>query len=63
MKIAVIGSGSWGCAAAILLAKKMREDGKIVETAAFDELEKVKAYAKELKISKIIVVDDNVTEL
>ncbi|MBE6841746.1 MAG: ATP phosphoribosyltransferase regulatory subunit [Ruminococcus sp.] len=48
---------------AILLAKKMREDGKIVETAAFDELEKVKAYAKELKISKIIVVDDNVTEL
>ena len=48
---------------AILTAKQMREEGRTVEMAAFSDLEKVKKYAADVKIEKIIVVNENVTEL
>lgn len=48
---------------AILAAKQMREEGRTVEMAAFSDLEKVKKYAADVKIEKIIVVNENITEL
>ena len=48
---------------AILLAKDMRKDGKIVEMAVFDNIDQVKKYAEELKIRKIVVVNDTVNEI
>ncbi len=48
---------------AVLEAKKMREKGLVAEMAVFDDLDRVKAYAKELKIEKIVIVADEVTEL
>ncbi|MBE6852906.1 MAG: ATP phosphoribosyltransferase regulatory subunit [Ruminococcus sp.] len=48
---------------AVLVAKNMRESGKTVEMAAFSDLGKVKKYAEEVKKSKIILVNENVSEL
>lgn len=42
---------------ALKLAQKLRNKGEIVENALFDELDLVRDYAKEKKISRIIVVD------
>ena len=48
---------------AVLTARQLRESGKTVEIAVFDDLEEVKKYAAELKISKIVTVCDKITEL
>ena len=42
----------------------MRNDGEIVENALFDDINAVREYAKEKKISKIIIVgeEDGSTE-
>ncbi len=48
---------------AVLTARQLRESGKTVEVAVFDDLEKVKKYAAELKILKIVTVCDKITEL
>ncbi|MBE6857154.1 MAG: ATP phosphoribosyltransferase regulatory subunit [Ruminococcus sp.] len=51
---------------ALKKAQKLRDSGLIVENALFDSLETVREYAKENKISKIVVVDgkdDNETEV
>ena len=47
-----------GCeAAAIKQARELREQGFIVENALFGDIESVREYAKENKISKVVVVD------
>ena len=48
---------------AVLTARQLRESGKTVEVAVFDDLEKVKKYAAELKILKIVTVCEKITEL
>ncbi|MBR6792457.1 MAG: ATP phosphoribosyltransferase regulatory subunit [Ruminococcus sp.] len=51
---------------ALKKAQELRDSGLIVENALFDSLETVREYAKENKISKIVVVDgkdDNETEV
>jgi ATP phosphoribosyltransferase regulatory subunit len=42
---------------AIKKAEKLRSEGYVVENALFDDIEIVREYAKEKKISKIVVVD------
>lgn len=42
---------------ALKLAQKLRNKGEIVENALFDDIDLVRDYAKEKKISRIIVVD------
>lgn len=44
---------------ALKLAQKLRNKGEIVENALFDDLDLVRDYAKEKKISRIIVVDSS----
>lgn len=52
-----------GCeAAAIKQARELREQGFIVENALFSDIESVREYAKEKKISKVVVVDCNSEE-
>ena len=52
-----------GCeAAAIKQARELREQGFIVENALFNDIESVREYAKEKKISKVVVVDCNSEE-
>ena len=51
---------------ALKKAQELRADGMIVENALFDNLDTVREYAKENKISKIVVVngkDDSETEV
>lgn len=51
---------------ALKKAQELRDSGLIVENALFDSLETVREYAKENKISKIVVVDgkdDSETEV
>lgn len=43
--------------AAIKQARELREQGFIVENALFSDIESVREYAKEKKISKVVVVD------
>ncbi len=45
-------------AEAVRTAQKLREDGQIVENALFENLDTVREYAREKKISKIMVIDD-----
>lgn len=40
-------------------AERLRNEGETVENALFETLEEVREYAKEKKISKIVVIDDN----
>lgn len=42
---------------AIKAAQELRDNGLIVENALFDDLETVREYAKEKKISKVVVID------
>jgi len=44
---------------AFMVAQKLRDNGEIVENALFDNLDLVREYAKEKKISKIVIVDEN----
>ena len=44
-------------ALALKTARELREQGLIVENALFDDLETVRAYAIDNKISKVVVVD------
>ncbi len=44
-------------AAAIKQAKELRQQGFIVENALFSDIDSVREYAKEKKISKVVVVD------
>lgn len=48
---------------AVLHARSLRRNGNIIEMAAFSDIEKVKKYAEELKIQKIISVGETVSEL
>ncbi|MDE6678952.1 MAG: ATP phosphoribosyltransferase regulatory subunit, partial [Ruminococcus sp.] len=47
---------------AIKTAQSLREQGMIVETALFDDIETVRNYAKEKKIPKVIVVNSEEAE-
>ncbi len=49
-------------AVALKKAKQLREQGLIVENALFSDIESVREYAKERKISRIIVADENLQE-
>lgn len=52
-----------GCeVAAIKAAQEMREQGLIVENALFYDLDSVREYAKEKKISKVVVIDSECKE-
>ncbi len=42
---------------ALKTAQDLREQGFVVETALFDDLESVREYAKEKKIAKVVVID------
>lgn len=44
---------------ALMIAQKLRDNGETVETALFDDIALVRDYAKEKKISKIVIVDEN----
>ncbi len=47
-----------GCeVAAIRAAQELREQGLIVENALFDDMESVREYAKEKKISRVVVIN------
>lgn len=46
---------------AVLEARKLRESGKKVEMAVYDDLEKVKAYAAEFNIEKIVIVGEQIS--
>ncbi|MBE6861356.1 MAG: ATP phosphoribosyltransferase regulatory subunit, partial [Ruminococcus sp.] len=49
-----------GCeVAAIKAAQELREQGLIVENALFDDIESVREYAKEKKISRVVVIDSD----
>ena len=53
-----------GCeVAALKAAKELREQGLIVENALFDDLESVREYAMEKKISKVVVIDGESREV
>lgn len=43
---------------AIKAAEKLRSEGYIVENALYEDLETVREYAKEMKISKLVIVDN-----
>lgn len=43
---------------AIKAAEKLRNEGYIVENALYEDLETVREYAKEMKISKLVIVDN-----
>lgn len=52
-----------GCEAdAFKTAGRLRSEGLVVETALFDDLESVRAYARERKIPKVVVVDGSESE-
>lgn len=48
---------------AVLEARKLREGGKKIEMAVYDDIEKVKKYAAEFNISKIIIVGEQISEI
>lgn len=48
---------------AIKAAQKLREQGFIVENAMFNDLESVREYAREKKISRVIVIDGSGREV
>lgn len=43
---------------AIKAAEKLRSEGYIVENALYEDIETVREYAKEMKISKLVVIDN-----
>ncbi len=45
------------------IAKKYREEGLVTEIALFDNIDDVREYAKEKQIQKIVLVNENVTEV
>lgn len=48
---------------AIKTARKLREQGLIVENALFDDLESVREYARDKKIPRVIVIDGSGREV
>ena len=46
----------------IKTAEKLRAKGDVVETALFETLDAVREYAKEKKIAKIVVVEEDINE-
>lgn len=48
---------------AIAVSAKLRKEGKIVEHALHDDLESVRAYAKENGIQALVIVNEDVTEV
>ncbi len=48
---------------AVLHARKLRAEGMKVELAAFNDIEKVRKYAVEVKIDRIISVGENIKEI
>ena len=46
----------------IKTAGKLRAKGDVVETALFETLDAVREYAKEKKIAKIVVVEEDINE-
>ncbi|HRR77582.1 MAG TPA: ATP phosphoribosyltransferase regulatory subunit [Ruminococcus sp.] len=49
-----------GCeVAALKAAQELREQGFIVESALFDDLESARAYAMDKKIAKVVVIDES----
>ena len=48
---------------AVLHARELRAKGMKVELAAFNDIEKVRKYAAEVKIEKIISVGETVKEI
>jgi ATP phosphoribosyltransferase regulatory subunit len=48
---------------AMQVAQKMRKEGLKVENSFIDDLESVREYALETKIPKIMIINENVTEV
>lgn len=45
------------------VSQELRSRGQVVEFAFFDNLELVREYARENKIGKVVVVDEEITEV
>ena len=45
------------------VSQELRSRGQVVEFAFFDSLELVREYARENKIGKVVVVDEEITEV
>lgn len=48
---------------AVEVSKQLRDQGEIVEFAFFDSIDLVREYAREKQIGKVVVVDDEITEV
>ncbi len=48
---------------AMQVAQKMRKEGLKVENSFIDDLESVREYALETKIPRIMIINENVTEV
>lgn len=48
---------------AVKAARKLREQGLVVENALFDDIESVREYARDRKISKVIIIDGSGREV
>jgi ATP phosphoribosyltransferase regulatory subunit len=48
---------------AVKVSQELREKGQVVEYAFFDEIELVREYARERRIGRVVIVDDEITEV
>lgn len=47
---------------AVTVAQKLRDDGYVVEYALFDDLDMVRAYAREHGIARVVIIDERFLE-
>lgn len=48
---------------AVAVSQQLRNQGLVVEYAFFDSIDLVREYAKERKIAKVVIVDEDITEV
>lgn len=48
---------------AVTVSQQLREQGQVVEYAFFDSIDLVREYAKDRKIGKVVIVDEEITEV
>lgn len=48
---------------AVQVSKALREQGQIVELSCFDTLDLVREYAREKQIGRVVIVDEEITEV
>ena len=48
---------------AVTVSQELRAKGQIVEYAFFDSIDLVREYAKDRRISKVVIVDEEITEV